>query len=102
MIHCDRIDVSEGIDINKISLSKEFVICQYQYFLDEGFKFQSDVCNGCLYVLMISVNLNDILILSINGINQHCIISKISKNEAVTLLQNTELTEKNKFYKVKK
>ena len=51
---------------------------------------------------MISVNLNDILILSINGINYHCIISKISKNEAVTLLQNTELTEKNKFYKVKK
>ena len=29
MIHCDRIDVSEGIYINKISLSKEFVICQY-------------------------------------------------------------------------
>ena len=43
----DRIDVSEGIDANKTSASKECVICHYWYLVDKAFKFQQDVCNGC-------------------------------------------------------
>ena len=35
MLHYDRIDVSEGININKISASKECDICHYWYFLNE-------------------------------------------------------------------
>ena len=38
--------VSEGIDVDKISESKECIICSHHYFLDKGCKFQSDVCNG--------------------------------------------------------
>ena len=29
MIYCDRIDVSEGIDVNKTSALKECDICHY-------------------------------------------------------------------------
>ena len=29
MLYCDSIDLSEGIDINKTSLSKEYDICHY-------------------------------------------------------------------------
>ena len=29
MLYCDRIDVSEGIDVNKTSVSKECNICHY-------------------------------------------------------------------------
>ena len=32
MLYFDRIDISEGIDINKISESKEGNICHYWYF----------------------------------------------------------------------
>ena len=39
MIYYDRIDVSEGIDVNKTSASKECDICHYWYFLIKGFKF---------------------------------------------------------------
>ena len=46
MLHYDIIDVSEGIDVNKTSSSKECNICHYWYFLEEGFKFQHDICNG--------------------------------------------------------
>ena len=42
---------------------------------------------------MISVNLSDIAILNIKGSNYRCIISLISKNEAIYLLQNADLTE---------
>ena len=30
-------------------------------FLDKGFKFQPDVCNGCLDVLTMSMNVDDML-----------------------------------------
>ena len=40
-------------------------ICHYWHFLDKGFKFQQDVCNGYHDVLMMYVNLNDIVILNI-------------------------------------
>ena len=36
MLFYDRIDVSEGIDVNKTSKSKEFYICHYWYFLNKG------------------------------------------------------------------
>ena len=32
MLYYDRIDVSERININKTSASKEFDICHYWYF----------------------------------------------------------------------
>ena len=38
MIEYERIDVSEGIDVDKKNLSKECDICQYCYFKDIGFK----------------------------------------------------------------
>ena len=43
---------------------------------------------------MTSLNLSDIAILNIKGSDNHCIISLISKNETINLLQNANLTEK--------
>ena len=36
MLEYDRIDISEGIDVNKTNLSKECDICHYWYFKDIG------------------------------------------------------------------
>ena len=36
MLEYDRIDISEGIDVNKTSGSKECDICHYWYFKDIG------------------------------------------------------------------
>ena len=64
MLHYDRNDVSEGIDSNKTSASKECCKCHYGYFLNKGLKFQLYVCNGCHDILMMSVNLNEIAVLN--------------------------------------
>ena len=69
MLYYDRIDVSEGTDVNKGSESKEYDICNYRYFLDKSFKFQSYVCNRCHDLLMMSMNLSDIAILNIKDSN---------------------------------
>ena len=45
MSYYDRIDVSEGIDINKTSESKECNICHNWYSLNQSFKFQQNVSN---------------------------------------------------------
>ena len=93
MLYYDRIDVSEGIDFNKKSASKDCDICHNWYFLNYSFKFQPNVSITCHDLLMISVNLSDIAILDIKGSDYCCIISLISKNEAISLLQNADLTE---------
>ena len=41
MLEYARIDISEGIDINNTTLSKECDICHYWYFKDVGFKYES-------------------------------------------------------------
>ena len=46
-LYSDRIDVSEGIEVNKVTESKDFDICHYWYFLSYSFKFQPNVCNRC-------------------------------------------------------
>ena len=79
----------------KKSASKEYDICHYWYFLDKWFQFQSQVCNGCHDVLMMFVNLSDIAILNVNVVDYCCIITGISKSEAVNLLQKADLNEKN-------
>ena len=95
MLYYDRIDVSEGINVNKTSESNECNIFHYWYFLYKGFKFQPGFCYGCHDVLMMTITLSDIAILNIHVVDYRCIISRYGKNEAINLLQNVDLTEKN-------
>ena len=94
MSYYDRIDVSEGVDVNKTSASKECDICHYWYFLNKGFTFQPNVCSKYHNLLMMSMNLRNIAILNIKDFNYCCIISGISKTEAINLMKNTDLKEK--------
>ena len=94
MLYHDRNDVSEGIDVNKASASNECDICHYLYFLNNSFKFQPNVCNKYNDLLMMSININYIAILNIKDSDFSCIISLISKNEPLKLMQNVDLTEK--------
>ena len=94
MLYHDRNDVSEGIDVNKARVSNECDICHYLYFLNNSFKFQPNVCNKYNDLLMMSININYIAILNIKDSDFSCIISLISKNEPLKLMQNVDLTEK--------
>ena len=94
MLYFDRIDVSEVTDVNKTRAPKQCDICHYTYFLNYSSKFQSNVCNRYHDLLMMFVNLSNIAILNIKGSDYCCIISLISKTEAINLLQNADLTEK--------
>ena len=99
MLYFDRIDISEGTDVTKTSASRDCDICHYRFFLNHSFKFQPNDCNRCHILLMMSLNFSDIAILSIKGSDYRCIIILISKNEAINLMQNADLTKKAEYYK---
>ena len=98
MLYFERIDVSEEIDVNKISESKEYDSCHYWYFLNKGSKFQPNARNRCHDLLMMSMNLSDIAILNIKGADYRCITSEINKSEAINLMQNIDLTKKSRIF----
>ena len=47
MLQYERIDVSEGIDLNQSDKSKDCMICHYWYFKSIGDKYERHVCNQC-------------------------------------------------------
>ena len=65
-------------------------------FLNKGFKFQPNVSKKCHDLLMMSMNLSNIDVLNIKGSDYCCIINGVSKNEAINLMQNADLTEKSR------
>ena len=94
MLQYKKIDVSEGSDTNKISLSKGCMHCHYWYFKEAGFKFELHVCNKCYDVLMTAYELKNIAILNVKGADFKCILWGISGDEAVNRLNNSLLESK--------
>ena len=89
MLQYEKIDVSEGIDVNKTSASKECELCSHWFFKDVGFKFEEHVCNRCHDLLAMAQSLKNIAILSAKGVTFRCLLRSISKNKALKRLNNS-------------
>ena len=81
MLYCDKIDISEGIDPTKSSISKEFMICHY-WFFNHGFEFQDSLCNDCHDLTILCLNISDVAVITIKSGDYCGIIHNISKSEA--------------------
>ena len=68
MLDYDRIDVSEGINLNKTGDPRKFIICQYWHFLWINCRFQAKVCEGCHDMSQISMSFNDTTMLMLEEI----------------------------------
>ena len=89
MLQYEKIDASEGIDVNKTSASKECELCHYWFFKDIGFKFEEHVCNRCHDLLTMAHSLKNIVILSAKGATFRCSLIGTSKNESLKKLNNS-------------
>ena len=94
MLQYERIDVSEGIDLNKSDKSKECMICHYWYFKDIGYKYEPYVCNRSHDLSMVVYDLNNFMILNIKGVDYRCYTLNMSKNDAINLVNNSVLDNK--------
>ena len=62
MLEYDRLDLSEGIDVNKMNASKECDFSHYWFFKNIGFKYEPYLCNSCHNLMQNVVNFNHVAI----------------------------------------
>ena len=85
----DRINISEGLDINKCEeTSRERSLCKFYYFLDENFKYGPYLCDGCYDMFMKTVSTQNLTIINHNGSYYRVIFAFMSKKEASNLIKN--------------
>ena len=64
--------------------------CHY-WFFNHGFEFKDSVGNGFHDFQMLSLNIRNIAITSIENVDYRCIVHNISKSEVINLLENSVL-----------
>ena len=94
MLEYDRIDISEGIDVNKTNLSKECDICHYWYFKDIGFKYEKYFCNGCHDLMEKATSFNNVAIVSVKEIAYRINFWYMSKDDAINITSCSNLADK--------
>ena len=94
MLEYDRIDILEGIDLNKSYESKECDICHYWYFLDKKFKYEHNLCNGCHDLMQKAMSFNDVATVFYNGNNYRIHFWYMSKDDAMSIMHSSYLSEK--------
>ena len=98
MLEYDRIDISEGIAINKTNASKECDICHYWYFKDIGFKYESYLFNGCHDLMQKAIRFNNVAVAYVKGRAYRIHFWYMSKDDAFSLMNNSNLIDKKAFY----
>ena len=93
MLAYDRIDISEGTDVNKTDASKECNVCHYWYFLNKGFKPESYFCNGCHDLMQKAMNFHDFAVASLKGSVYRICFWYMSKDDAISIMNNYNLNE---------
>ena len=100
MLEYDRIDISEGIDINKSNKSKKCMLCHYWYFLDKNFSYGPYLCDGCYNIMQKSIDSKNIDIVYVKGNAYRIHFWYMSKHKskhklkAISLMTNSSLIDK--------
>ena len=87
MSEYDRIDISEGIDINKCEeKSARCSLCKFYYFLDKNFSY------GPFFLK--AVTMQNLTIINHNGNHYRVNFEFISKKDAYNLIKNATIIDK--------
>ena len=100
MLEYDRIDISEGIDVNKTNLSNECNICHYWYFKDIGFKYEKYLCNGCHDLMQKAMSFNNVAIVYVKGSAYRINFWYMSKDDAMNIMNGSNLVDKMGVFKI--
>ena len=94
MLENDRIDISEGIDVNKTNLSKNCDICHYWYLKNISFKYEPYLCNGCYDLMQKAMSFNNIAVVYIKGSAYRIHFWCMSKDDAINIMNGSNLVNK--------
>ena len=89
MLEQDRIDISEGIDINKCEeTSRKCSLCKFYYFLDKNFKYEPYLWDGCYDMSTKAVSMQNLTIIDHSGNYYRVIFTFMTKKDAYNLIKN--------------
>ena len=89
MLEYNRIDISEGIDINKCEeTSRECSLCKFYCFLDKNFKYGRYLFDACYDMSMKAVSMENLSIINHNGNYYRVIFVFMTKKDAYNLIKN--------------
>ena len=93
MLVYEKIDISDGIDVDMSDKSKECTLCHW-YFLDKSFSYGPYVCDGCYNMMQKCNKLKSIAIVHIKESAYRISFLYISKREVKKLMTNSNLIDK--------
>ena len=95
MLEYDRIDISEGIDINKCEETfRRCCLCKFYYFLDKNFSYGPFSCNGCYNMSLKVVSMQSLAIINLNVNHYRVNFAFISKKDGYNLIKNAAIIDK--------
>ena len=94
MLKYDRIDISEGIDVDKTNESRECKFCHYWYFLNKNFSYGPYTCDGCYDIVQRSTDFKNIAIVHIKKTAYRIYFQHMSKHEAKKIMNKFDLIGK--------
>ena len=90
-MYYNRTDLRSEIDLTKTNKSKEYLIWHYLFFNHE-FDFQNFACNVCHDLTILCLNLCNLSIITVKGVDCYCIIDNIGKCKAIPSWKILHLT----------
>ena len=99
MLEYDKINISEGIDVNKTDKSKKCMLCRYWYFLDKNFCYGPYLYDGCYNIVQKSNNFKNTAVVHVKKSVYRIYFQDMNKREAIKLMANSNLINTKVFYK---
>ena len=97
MLKYDRIDISEGIDVDKTNKSKECMFYHYWYFLNKNISYGPYLCDGYYNMTQKHIDFKNIDIVWVKGNAYRIHFWHMSKHKrkhkpkAISLMTNSNL-----------
>ena len=86
MLVYEKLDISDGIDVDMSDKSNECMLCHYWYFLDKNFSYGPYLCDGCYNMMQKCSKLKNIAFVLLK-----CIQKK-------KLMTNSNLIDKKRYF----
>ena len=79
MLKYDKINITEGIDLDNTDKSRECMFCHYWYYLNKNFSYGLFTCDSCYNIVQRSTDFKDIAIIYVDNNEYRIYFKDISK-----------------------
>ena len=95
MLEYNRIDLSEGIDVNKCEdTSRKCNLFQCYYFVFKNFNYQRHISDGCHDLPTKAISMQNIAVIYHDGHAYRVNFAFMSRNNAFNLMKNSIIIDK--------